>query len=87
MARAYAYRDARSHAFVIYDEEIPVGMGLYHDCAPLNAYDFSQLFIDQRYQGRGYGLAATNMVLNPYLFLRGCVCGIQSLLFSDSGIQ
>lgn len=64
LARAYAYRDARSHAFVIYDEEIPVGMGLYHDCAPLNAYDFSQLFIDQRYQGRGYGLAATNMVLN-----------------------
>lgn len=63
LARAYAYRNARSQAFVIYGDETPVGMAMYYDCEPLDAYDFSQLFIDQRYQGRGYGLAATEMIL------------------------
>ena len=28
-ARAYAYRNARSRALVIYDDETPVGMALY----------------------------------------------------------
>lgn len=63
LARAYAYRDSRSRAFVIYNDDTPVGMGLYYDCPALDAYDFSQLFIDERYQGNGYGLAATNLVL------------------------
>ena len=27
LARAYAYREQRSRAFVIYDDETPVGMG------------------------------------------------------------
>lgn len=63
LARAYAYRSQRSRAFVIFNDEIPVGMGLYYDCPELNAYDFSQLFIDERYQGRGYGKAATALVL------------------------
>lgn len=64
LARAYAYREQRSRAFVIYDDEKPVGMGMYYDCPELDAYDLSQLFIDQRYQGRGYGKAATKMVLD-----------------------
>lgn len=64
LARAYAYRNANSRAFFIYDDETPVGMGLYHDCPELEAYDLSQLFIDERYQGRGYGKAATRMVLD-----------------------
>ena len=64
LARAYAYRNANSRAFLIYDDETPVGMGLYHDCPELEAYDLSQLFIDERYQGRGYGKAATRMVLD-----------------------
>lgn len=64
LARAYAYRSQRSRAFVIYDDEIPVGMGLYYDCPELEAYDFSQIFIDKRYQGRGYGKAATKIVLD-----------------------
>ncbi|MBQ8312414.1 MAG: GNAT family N-acetyltransferase [Clostridia bacterium] len=64
LARAYAYRNANSRAFLIYDDETPVGMGLYHDCPELEAYDLSQLFIDERYQGRGYGKAATCMVLD-----------------------
>lgn len=63
LARAYAYREQRSRAFIIYDEETPVGMGLYYDCPELECYDFSQIFIDERYQGRGYGRAATKAVL------------------------
>ena len=31
LARAYAYRDNRSQAFVIYDDNVPVGMAMYHD--------------------------------------------------------
>ncbi len=64
LARAYAYRDCRSRAFVIYEDETPVGMGLYYDLPELECYDFSQLFIDWRYQGRGYGKAAIRLVLD-----------------------
>ena len=64
LARAYAYRNVNCRAFLICDDETPVGMGLYHDCPELEAYDLSQLFIDERYQGRGYGKAATRMVLD-----------------------
>ena len=49
LARAWAYREQRSRALVIYSEEFPVGMALYYDLDELQAYDFSQLFIDERY--------------------------------------
>ena len=64
LARAYAYREQRSRAFVIYNDDIPVGMGMYHDCPDMEAYNFSQLFIDERYQRRGYGKAAVKLVLD-----------------------
>jgi len=64
LARAYAYRAFRSRAFVIYEDETPVGMGLYYDIPEWECYDFSQLFIDERYQGRGYGRAAVALVLD-----------------------
>lgn len=64
LARAYAYREQRSRAFVIYDDETPVGMGLYYDLPDMGRYDFSQFFIDKRYQGKGYGKAATKAVLD-----------------------
>lgn len=64
LARAYAYRNQRSRAFVIYDDETPVGMGLYYDLPDLECYDLSQIFIDERYQGRGYGRAATKLILD-----------------------
>lgn len=64
LARAYAYREQRSRAFVIHNDETPVGMGMYHDCPELDAFDFSQLFIDARYQGNGYGKIATKLVLD-----------------------
>ena len=64
LARAYAYREQRSRAFVIYDDETPVGMGLYYDLPDLDCYDLSQIFIDERYQGKGYGRAATKLILD-----------------------
>ena len=64
LARAYAYRNRRSRAYLVYDDDTPVGMGLYYDEPEFNRYDFSQFFIDRRYQGRGYGRAATQMILD-----------------------
>ena len=63
LARAYAYREERSRAFVIYDDDLPVGMAMYHDFDDWKAYDFSQFFIDQRYQGRGFGYEAAAQIL------------------------
>ena len=63
LARAYAYRESRSNAYVIYNDSIPVGMALYYDCDEVSAYDFSQLFIDERYQGNGFGIEAARQIL------------------------
>ena len=63
LARAYAYRNDRSQAFIIYDDDVPVGMAMYHDLDELSAYDFSQFFIDYRYQRKGYGLKAAELIL------------------------
>lgn len=64
LARAYAYRNFRSNAFIIYNGDTPVGMALYYDCEPLNSYDFSQLLIDKRYQGKGYGKEAARLIID-----------------------
>ena len=81
LARAYAYHDYRSRAFVIYEDEIPVGMGLYYDCPERDSFDLSQLFIDERYQRRGYGKAATGLVLdtmkNDGKYSKVCLCYIE----------
>lgn len=63
LARAYAYRESRSNAYVIYHDNVPVGMALYYDCDELNAFDFSQIFIDERYQGNGFGTEAAKQIL------------------------
>ena len=63
LARAYAYRNERSQAFVIYNGDVPVGMAMYYDYDEGKAYNFSQFFIDQHYQKKGYGLKAAEMVL------------------------
>ena len=64
LARAYAYRNSRSKAYIIFNDDTPIGMGLYHDDTELEAYIFSEIFIDARYQGQGYGKAATRLVLD-----------------------
>lgn len=63
LARAYAYREKGSYACIIYNDEKPVGMALYYDCPEYQAYDLSQLFIDKRFQGNGYGKIATKLIL------------------------
>ena len=63
LARAYAYRDSRSQAFVIYQDDVPIGMAMYYDLDDEKEYNFSQFFIDQRYQGKGYGYEAASLVL------------------------
>lgn len=64
LARAYAYRNSGSQAFIICREDVPVGMAMYYNWDEGRAYDFSQLFIDQRYQGHGYGVEAAGLVLD-----------------------
>ena len=64
LARAYAYRNFGSHALYIYENETPVGMVLYYDDDSLESYVFSELFIDEKFQGYGYGKAAAKLVLD-----------------------
>ena len=64
LARAYAYRDARSQALLICESETPVGMVMYHDEDSMDAYIFSEIFIDERFQRKGYGRAATKLALD-----------------------
>lgn len=64
LARAFAYRNARSQAYIIFDDDTPIGMLLYHDCPEANAYVFSELLIDEKHQRKGYGKQATKMVLD-----------------------
>ena len=63
LARAYAYRERRSCACIIYSDDTPVGMALYYDCDGLGVYEFSQFFIDERYQRRGFGIEAARQIL------------------------
>ncbi|MBD5080205.1 MAG: GNAT family N-acetyltransferase [Ruminococcaceae bacterium] len=64
LARAYAYRESRSNAFIICNDDTPVGMALYYDCEELGVFDLSQFFIDERYQGKGYGFEAMEVILD-----------------------
>lgn len=65
LARAYAYRDYRSRAMLITLDETPIGMLLYHDDTwEDRAYVLSEFFIDQRWQGQGYGYAAMLLALD-----------------------
>ena len=64
LARAYAYREQRSQVRQITAEGVPVGMVLWHDWPEGQCYMLSQLYIDQRYQGRGYGRAASRLALD-----------------------
>ena len=65
LARAWAYREERSRVFMIYHEETPVGMAMYRDYEDEDesCYDFDQLLIDARYQGKGYGTEAIRKIL------------------------
>ena len=63
LARAWAYRESRSRVFIIYNEDTPVGMAMYRDIEDMEAYAFDQFFIDERYQGRGFGMEAARQIM------------------------
>ena len=74
LARAYAYRNARSRAYIIYNDDTPIGMGLYHDAPEFDAYIFSELFIDERYHGKGYGKEALYLAQKLAIEIWGTKC-------------
>ncbi|MBR6473551.1 MAG: GNAT family N-acetyltransferase [Firmicutes bacterium] len=65
LARGYVYRycNARVHAFV--NDGIIVGIALTREFTdePLG-YDLQQFMIDERYQGRGYGSEALQLIID-----------------------
>ena len=81
LARAWAYREQHSKAFIIYAGDTPVGMAMYYDEDEIQAYDFSQLFIDSRYQGKGYGKKTASMILDMMKadakYRKVCLCYIE----------
>ena len=66
LARAYALREQRSVAMHITLDNTPIGMLMYHDWEEGECYVLSQFFIDQRWQGKGYGYAAMQLLLDEF---------------------
>ena len=64
LARGYVYRNCNARIFVVENESIIVGLALVREFTdePLG-YDLQQFMIDQKYQGKGYGTAALELIL------------------------
>ena len=64
LARGYVYRDCNARVFVIENDGVIVGVALVREFTdePLG-YDLQQFMIDGRYQGRGFGSAALDLIL------------------------
>ncbi len=81
LARAYAFRNAGSQAFLIYDDVTPVGMVLYYECPEYEEYIFSELLIDEQFQRKGYGRKATRLILDRMKeegkYPKACLCYIE----------
>lgn len=63
LARAYAYRESRSRALLICLDGVPIGMALYYDWEEGRAFNLSQFYIDERWQGNGYGTEAARLLI------------------------
>ena len=65
LARGYVYRRCRPKVFVIENDEAIVGLALVREFTeePLG-YDLQQFMIDERYQGRGCGSEALELILD-----------------------
>lgn len=63
LAEAYAYYDT-SLPYAIYDDDVMIGFVLLRELPDLKCYYISQFMIDQRFQGRGYGLRATQLLID-----------------------
>ena len=65
LARGYVYRDCRARVWGISADDRLVGMALVRDMDEEPAtYDLQQFMIDQRYQNRGYGTKALELILS-----------------------
>ena len=65
IARGYVYRGCRGRVFILEDDGRAVGLALVREFTdePLG-YDLQQFMIDRRYQGRGFGSRALDLILN-----------------------
>lgn len=65
IARGYVYRNCNAKVFVIETEDAIVGVALVREFTgePLG-YDLQQFMIDQRYQGKGHGSVALDLILD-----------------------
>ena len=65
IARGYVYRDCGGRVYAIENDGEIVGCALVREFTdePLG-YDLQQFMIDRRYQGRGYGTAALELILD-----------------------
>ena len=72
LARGYVYRNCGGRVLVIENDGVIVGLALVREFTdePLG-YDLQQFMIDRRYQGRGYGSAALELILDE-LRAQGC---------------
>ena len=64
LARGYVYRDCHARVYAFGQEDVIVGMALvreFTDEPP--GYDLQQFMIDGRYQNRGYGTQALQLIL------------------------
>jgi len=65
IARGYIYRESRARVFGIAHGGEAIGLALVKDLDEEPAcYDLQQFMIDARYQGRGFGTAALQMILS-----------------------
>ena len=96
LARAYAYRNLGGQARLILDGDTPVGMLLWYHWPEAGRYVFSQLFIDQRYQRRGFGGQAAGLALDEMRaegrFPKVCLCYVEGdeparLLYEKLGFR
>lgn len=96
LARAYAYRKRGGQAKLIVDGDTPVGMLLYYHWPEAGQYVFSQLFIDRRYQRRGFGIQAARLALDEMRaegrFKKVCLCYVEGdeparLLYEKLGFR
>ncbi len=63
-ARAWLHRKKRPRVMNVYADETPVGIVMWLDSPDTDSYEFCQLMIDRRYQRKGYGKIAAQLVLN-----------------------
>ena len=64
LARGYVYRNCNSRIIVFADDDNIVGAALVRDLdEEPDCYDLQEFMIDRRFQNRGYGTKALNLIL------------------------